>query len=204
MGYSSLSSQALSAPPYLISFFVVILTSYLSDRYRSRSIPLILHALLGSLGYGLIALAGSLRWPSSVRYFALYPAAAGFFSAVTLIITWTLNNQPSESKKGTGITILNVIGQCGPLLGTRLYPDEDGPYYVRGMALCACFMGAVAVLTIGLRIVLKRENLVIKRNWETDVGLEMTDIDYAEEEELLVKDRRKGSKGGSVLLHVIK
>ena len=50
----------------------------------------------------------------------MYPAAAGFFSAITIIITWTMNNQESNAKKGMGMTILNVIGQCGPLIGRLL------------------------------------------------------------------------------------
>jgi hypothetical protein len=35
----------------------------------------------------------------------------GFFSAVTLIITWTLNNQASASGKGMGK--FNSLGVCG-------------------------------------------------------------------------------------------
>jgi hypothetical protein len=35
--------------------------------------------------------------------------------------------------KGASIAILNIIGQCGPLLGTRLYPETDGPWYIPGI-----------------------------------------------------------------------
>ena len=56
------------------------------------------------------------------------------------------------------MAMLNIIGQCGPLVGTRLYPDTDKPYYVRGMSICALFMLAVAGLAFLLRIVLKRAN----------------------------------------------
>ncbi|KAF1982195.1 MFS general substrate transporter [Aulographum hederae CBS 113979] len=158
IGYESLTAQALSAPPYLVSFLVVLLTSHISDRLQSRSPLLIMHALSAAFGYALIALAGSLRWPPFWRYIGIYPACAGFFSAITLIITWTINNQESESGRGTGMAILNVVGQCGPLLGTRLYPDTDAPYYVRGMSVCAVFMVLVAVLAMGLRFMLSREN----------------------------------------------
>ena len=56
------------------------------------------------------------------------------------------------------MAMLNIIGQCGPLVGTRLYPDTDKPYYVRGMSICALFMLVVAGLAFLLRIVLKRAN----------------------------------------------
>ncbi|KAI9649938.1 hypothetical protein NHQ30_002523 [Ciborinia camelliae] len=56
MGHSPSTSQALSAPPYLLSFLSVLLTSHLSDKLRARSPFLILHALLSSLGYILLSL----------------------------------------------------------------------------------------------------------------------------------------------------
>ena len=54
--------------------------------------------------------------------------------------------------------MLNLVGQFGPLVGTRLYPDEDGPFYVKGMTVCACFMLVVAGLAWWLRGILAREN----------------------------------------------
>jgi hypothetical protein len=41
MGHDALSAQALSAPPYLVSFFVVLATAYASDVMRARS-PLLI------------------------------------------------------------------------------------------------------------------------------------------------------------------
>lgn len=158
MGYDSLTSQGISAPPFLFAFLVVIVTALLSDRYRSRSFFIFVLALFGAGGYFIIALAGIFQWPSIIRYLGVFPACAGFFSAITLIITWALNNQDTDSKRGTGIAMLNIIGQCGPLLGTRLYPDSDAPYYIKGMLVCAAFMLLVGVLSIILRFILAREN----------------------------------------------
>ncbi|KAL3467905.1 major facilitator superfamily domain-containing protein [Aspergillus heterothallicus] len=164
MGYTPTNSQALSAPPYLVAFLTVLLTSHLSDRTRTRSPYLIAHALLSSLSYAAIALTGHLhlslspQTTTTLRYICVYPAVAGFFSAITLIITWSMDNHVAKEGKGASVAILNVIGQCGPLLGTRLYPAEDGPWYVRGMAVCAGFMAVVAVLAVALRVTLQRAN----------------------------------------------
>ena len=164
MGYSALASQALSAPPYLAAFFAVLLTAYFSDRYRMRSAFVIFHALLASFGYAMMAIAGSVEASAQWRYVGVYPAAMGFFSVVTIVITWTINNQDSDSKKGTGIAMLNYIGQLGPLVGVHLYPDSDQPFYVKGMAICACFMATVAVLAYSLRRILdiKNQRMVIE------------------------------------------
>lgn len=158
MGYTPLSSQALSAPPYLFATLILLLTAYLSDRYRTRSPFILFHALFGSLSYGLIALGGYFRWSSLVRYVFIYPASASFFSAIACIIAWTMNNQEGNTRKGVGMSILNIVGQLGPLIGTRLYPDADKPYFISGMVVCSLAMALVGVLALILRVVLIREN----------------------------------------------
>ncbi|KAK5046091.1 hypothetical protein LTR84_008548 [Exophiala bonariae] len=166
MSFSPLASQALAAPPYLFAFFFVLIIGRYSDKYAdSRSLFLIGVSLLSAISYAGIALAGSLHEALgdvggiTIRYIGVYGAAMGLFASVTLIITWTLNNQATATSKGTGLTILNVIGQCGPLIGVHLFPESQGPFYIQGMAVCAGFMAlGVAGLAFVLRIVLKRAN----------------------------------------------
>lgn len=158
MGHTVLISQALSAPPYLLSFVVVIFTAWLSDKLQNRSYFVIFHALLSAAGYAFLALAGKLGLGIWWRYAGIYPAAIGFFSVITIIITWNINNEETESKQGAGFAMLQFIGQCGPLVGTRLYPEKDAPFYVSGMAVCAGAMVFVACLSMGLRIYLGWKN----------------------------------------------
>jgi MFS family permease len=167
MGWTSATAQGLSAPPYLFAFVVVVTTAYYSDRLQSRSAFIILHSILATVGYSTIAILGYYRSDKSIlRYLALYPATAGFFSAITIIITWSLNNQASDSQKGTGMAILNIIGQMGPLVGTSIFPEEQGPWYVKGMSICAMFMLFVGFLAVILRWALVREN----RKARSDTG----------------------------------
>ncbi|KAF4991565.1 hypothetical protein FGRMN_7683 [Fusarium graminum] len=163
MGHDTLTSQALSAPPYLAAFVIVLFTAHMSDRLKARTIPIIFHALASSSGYAILALAKPLSLPNFLRYMAIYPAAIGFFNVVTLIITWSINNQASQSRQGGGFALLQVVGQCGPLVGTRLYPDRDAPYYASGMSTCAIAMLLVSVLAYALRFYLKYQNRKLDR-----------------------------------------
>jgi MFS family permease len=158
MGHSVLASQALSAPPYLASFVIVILTAWYSDRQRNRSYFICFHSFLSAAGYATLAFSGHFSLGIWWRYAAIFPATIGFFSVITIIITWTINNQESESKQGAGFAILQIIGQFGPLVGTRLYPDSDAPMYVKGMSICAGAMVLVAAMAMLLRVYLKRQN----------------------------------------------
>ena len=158
MGYSQLASQGLSAPPYLVAFLTVLVTAWVSDRYKKRSLFVIFHAILAALGYAMMAITGYRQASPLVRYIGVFPAAMGFFSAITIIITWTLNNQDTDFGKGAGLSVLNYVGQLGPLVGVHLYPSEDAPYYTKGLALCAGFMVIVAILALLVRMILTRRN----------------------------------------------
>lgn len=159
MNHPPLTAQLLTLPPYLTALLAILFTAYLSDTHRTRSPFIIFHAALAALGYATIALAGLLRYDApTLRYLALFPATAGFFTAVTLIISWTVNNQETATGRGVGVAIVNVVGQVGGLLGTGVFPEEEGPWYVRGTGVCAVFMGTVGVLAAGLRWWLEREN----------------------------------------------
>ncbi|KAJ5945613.1 Major facilitator superfamily domain general substrate transporter [Penicillium verhagenii] len=198
MGFSSLSAQALSAPPYLLAFVVVLITAWASDRTRTRSSYLIAHALISSLSYGAIAAAGHFHTYLSpslqtfIRYICVYPAISGFFSAITLIITWSMDNRVEKEGKGASIAILNIIGQCGPLLGTRLYPEADRPWYVRGMAVCSLFMVLVAILAFVLRVLLQRANRASETGalFDSTPGSGLGSGDGEERDELMGGGRR--------------
>jgi dipeptide/tripeptide permease len=158
MGYSATKAQGLAAPPHIFAFVIVLVTSVVSDRLQSRSMPIVVHAGLALVGYMLLALSPTLHLSSTAQYLCIFPITAGFFSAVTTVIVWTVNNQQSEEGRGSNVALLNVIGQLGPLVGTRLYPDSDAPNYTRGHAWCAGFMALVVLLATVLRLLLARAN----------------------------------------------
>ncbi|KAF7912950.1 uncharacterized protein EAF01_001971 [Botrytis porri] len=154
MGFSSISAQGLSAPPYFLAFLVVILSTYIADRTQQRGLVIMTLSIIGAIGYILLATTST----TGPRYTGVFFAAAGIFPAIANILPWVLNNQGSDTKRGTGIALLNVVGQCGPLLGTRMYPSEDGPYYRKGMWVCTAFMMLNGILALALRTLLNWEN----------------------------------------------
>ncbi|KFY22159.1 hypothetical protein V493_06805 [Pseudogymnoascus sp. VKM F-4281 (FW-2241)] len=154
MGYKSIHAQGLSAPPYFLSFLVCIFSTWIADKTQQRGLMIIGLSLIGGTGYIILATVTS----TGVRYFAIYLAAAGIFPAISNILPWVLNNQGTDSKRGTGMALLQMIGQCGPLLGTRIYPKSEGPYYRNGMIICAAFMFFNGFLALVLRTLLQRQN----------------------------------------------
>lgn len=154
MGYKSIHAQGLSAPPYFLSFLVLISSTWIADKTQQRGLTIIGLSLIGGTGYIILATVTS----TGVRYFAIFLAAAGIFPAIANILPWVLNNQGTDSKRGAGMALLNIIGQCGPLLGTRIYPKSEAPYYTKGMSICAAFMFFNGFLALVLRTLLQRQN----------------------------------------------
>ncbi|QSZ33640.1 hypothetical protein DSL72_005208 [Monilinia vaccinii-corymbosi] len=154
MGFSKIHAQGLTAPPYFLAFLVVILTTWLADKYSQRGYTIFVLSLVGATGYIILAISST----TGVRYAGVFLAAAGIFPAIGNILPWVMNNQGTESKRGTGIAMLNMIGQCGPLLGTRLYPTSEKPYYFKGMKVCAAFMLLNGALALALRFRLAADN----------------------------------------------
>ncbi|KAI0106250.1 major facilitator superfamily domain-containing protein [Nemania sp. FL0031] len=201
MGHSELQAEALSAPPNLLAFAIVLLTAHVSDRAQSRSPFIAAHALLSASGYLVLALArrlGEDRISPMVRYVAVTPAAVGFFSVVVLVIAWAVNNQPDEGRRGGGFALLQVVGQCGPLLGAQLYPDRDAPFFETGMWACCAAMAGVAVLALVLRAYLAWLNRRLDKEEGKGEGGEGGDEE--EVRELVGEGRRRERMGFRYML----
>lgn len=161
MGFTSVNAQGLSAPPYFVAFVVTISSAWYADRIQQRGLVIVVLSLLASLGYILLAACTS----TAARYVGTFLAASGVFPAIANIIPWVLNNQGSDTRRGMRIVILNVVGQCGPLLGTRVFPSRQAPRYVEGQSICAAFMGLNALLALSLRTLLVWENRKLDRKY---------------------------------------
>ena len=190
MGYSKINSQGLSAPPYFAAYLFANITAFVADKTQQRGLVIMITSLIGTIGYVVLATVTTV----GVRYFAVYLAAAGVFSTIPNILAWTLStstkplspsfslplspqgpdvnanwnlldNQGSDTGRGTGLVIINVIGQCGPILGTRLYPAAQGPRYIKGMSVCAAFMFFAVAMAFALRMLLVWENRNLDRKY---------------------------------------
>ncbi|KAJ5779146.1 Major facilitator superfamily domain general substrate transporter [Penicillium paradoxum] len=161
MGFTAINAQGLTAPPFFASFLVTIATTWVADRIQQRGLMVAGLSLVGGVGYILCATCKSV----GVRYFGVFLAACGIFPSIANILPWVLNNQGSDTRRGGGIILLNLIGQCGPFLGTNIFPDEEAPRYVKGMSICAAFMFFTTVLALCLRVLLVWENRQLDKKY---------------------------------------
>ncbi|KAI4281968.1 MAG: hypothetical protein L6R35_005515 [Caloplaca aegaea] len=68
------------------------------------------------------------------------------------------DNQGSDTRRGTGIAILKIVGQCGPLLGTNIFPKGESPRDHKGMWVSAASTLFIGFLALCLRTLLVWKN----------------------------------------------
>ncbi|PHH59416.1 hypothetical protein CDD82_2488 [Ophiocordyceps australis] len=154
MGHDAIRAQGLTAAAYLAAFVVCVAASLASDRLGRRGFVMAGTASMGVVGYALLATAGN----AGIRYAAVWLAAAGVFPALSINLTWILNNQGGDSKKGAGLALLLILGQSSSLISSTVFPASDAPFYVKGCAIGCGLTGLVVILGLALHVALVREN----------------------------------------------
>lgn len=125
MGYSSVTAQGLTAPPYFLAFLCCVLAALVSDRYGKRGYVVGGNAFIGFIGYLMLVVVQD-ESKKATRYAAIFLASCGVFPALAINITWLLNNQGGDSKKGAGLAILATFGQCSSFVSSVVFPSSDG------------------------------------------------------------------------------
>lgn len=125
MGYSTVTAQGLTAPPYLAAFVCCVAAAWASDRYGMRGFIVSGGSVMATAGYLILVL---IRDESKIaaRYTGVFLASCGIFPAMCINITWLLNNQGGDSKKGAGLAILATLGQCSSFMSSVVFPTPDG------------------------------------------------------------------------------
>lgn len=149
-----LTSQGLSAPPYFSAFVLCVAMSTISDRLGFRGMFICALCCVGGIGYLLLSIVNT----PGIRYFSTFLICGGTFPAVALTFTWVTDNQGSASKRGAGLVIFGIIGQCGSILGAHLFPHSQAPKYVKSMALCSGLLFFGALVALVLSVCLRMQN----------------------------------------------
>jgi len=171
--FSAIQANGLSAPPYLLCTFTILLISWLSDRFQMRGLASGSAAFVAAIGFLILATTTG----TVPRYFATF-LAVNIFVSVAITLAWLSNLHSTESRRAGGFTIITTIGQCGPVLGTNIFPASEAPYYRKGMWISFSFCLFVTFLCALLSIINILANRKIdKENAELDDGPENVPIE---------------------------
>jgi drug/metabolite transporter superfamily protein YnfA len=136
MGYSANNAQLMSVPPYVFACIFTIGGSYLADKAKQRGVFLLGFQLVAILGFAL--LAGSAN--AAVQYTGTVFAAIGIYPQIPLGLAWNGNNIGGDLKRGTGIAMQVMGGNCGGIIASYVYLTKDSPRYIPGHSILIGFV----------------------------------------------------------------
>jgi len=179
-GYSSQKALILNMPSGAVGVFVVLLSGYLSDKWRDRSLVMLIclipTIIAAAMMYGLDP--DGIPRNKGALLFASYLSGT-FGAAFMLLLAWNASNIAGHSKKVTA-NALTLVGFCtGNILGTQTFQASEAPAYTSGkIAIVACLTAQVCVCFV-LRYCNDRLN---KKNKQALA-------DMSEEEKSIVREK---------------
>ncbi|KAL8365417.1 hypothetical protein RB595_004292 [Gaeumannomyces hyphopodioides] len=180
MGYTANNAQLMSVPPYVFACFFTIAASYYADKLQRRGVFLMGFQLVGILGFAMLCGSGD----ASVQYAGTVFAAIGIYPQIPLGLAWNSGNIGGSLKRGTGIAMQVMGGNCGGIVASYVYLTRDGPRFIIGHSILIGFISMAFFLSGFMSMWCKRENARrdgISRELKVD---ELTDEQKGMEREL--------------------
>jgi len=173
--FSTKQAQYLVIPVNVWGAIVYAIGAYLSDRYQTRFLPLILMAPIGIAGYAILLSPVS----PYVQYFATYLIATACFLCTGGNITWLSANCAPDGKRAASLGILLTLTNIGGVVSGQIYQSNAAPKYTLGHAWS---LGCLAFAWCGWWIIKaiyrrreKRKDAKLARGYIMPAGKQYTD-----------------------------
>jgi len=131
MGYTSNQAQLMSVPPYVCACVFTIVASWYADKVRKRGIFMMIFQVIGIAGFVMLLATSK----PSVQYGGTVLAAIGIYPQIPLGMAWNSGNIGGSLKRGTGIAMQVMGGNCGGIIASYVYLSRDGPRFYIGHGL---------------------------------------------------------------------
>uniref|UniRef100_L2G0X8 Vitamin H transporter n=1 Tax=Colletotrichum fructicola (strain Nara gc5) TaxID=1213859 RepID=L2G0X8_COLFN len=155
LGYDTVTAQYMTVPIYAVASVCLNIVAWSSDRHVERrwhvAVPL-------GVGFACAVVCAAVQTPV-VRYVMICFVAAGIWSALPLVLSWTSGtiSLPAE-KRAIVLALVNAFGNFSSVYGSRIWPSKDSPAYHVGFGVTAAFLGAGMIIAILIPIMIKMVN----------------------------------------------
>ncbi|KAI9816005.1 MAG: hypothetical protein M1827_001997 [Pycnora praestabilis] len=179
-GYTSQQALVLNTPSGAIGAVCVLLVGYLSDKWRDRSMVMLICILPTILGAALMVGLDPNGVPKNKAGLLAASFLTGTFGAAfMLLLAWNASNIAGHSKKVTA-NALTLIAFCvGNILGTQTFQSYQAPGYISGKISIIATLSALCFVIVVLRVY---NDYLNKQNKKALAGL-------SEEEKTEMKDK---------------
>ncbi|KIW61151.1 hypothetical protein PV05_01308 [Exophiala xenobiotica] len=163
LGFSRNKTYGLTAPPFVLCVFCMLINGFHSDRKRERYLhivcPLAITVVANIIAVSTLNIAA--------RYVAMMLMPASFYSASIVILSWITGsmNQPAV-KRAASIAAINAVSNTPNIWTSYLY--RSPPRYVEAFSVNLVFAVVSIIVATLIRFYLRKENA--KMDLGQDVG----------------------------------
>ncbi|PNS15497.1 hypothetical protein CAC42_756 [Sphaceloma murrayae] len=137
LGYKRVEAQLLTVPPNIAAFLVVLLTGWISDKYRARGPFMLVGATVSIIGYIMLISTGR----PLISYGGTFLVAVGVFPCSPLVMGWLANNLSPHFTRATGTGAQIMFANMAAFIATWTYIQDDAPRYITGHAINIGMLG---------------------------------------------------------------
>jgi hypothetical protein len=143
-GFDSFQSSLLNIPFGAVQLIVILLSSWITQKFRLRFATLA--AFMLPVVAGSAMLYALPRGPSSkAALLAAYYMLAFLFAGNTLLISWMASNTAGATKSAATMALYQIGSSTGNIIGPLLFNSNEAPLYHRGLtAVLAVFLSFIA------------------------------------------------------------
>lgn len=146
----------MTAPIYAVAFFCVIITGWLSDKFKQNR-GLIIAGWLALSFTCCIIVACVFNY--TARYALLVFVASGILTANAMSLAFASSSFGSmrQETRGVSLAVVNGVANLAGVYGAYLFPAEDGPKYLKGFGVVAGLCGFAVVVYCVAHVLMRRK-----------------------------------------------
>lgn len=126
MGFSTNKAILLSAPPYYYAVVPVLLSSFLSDKFRLRGPIITFNAVCLIIGFCMLGFEDQV----TVRYIGTFLATGAYVSNWAALSTYQANNIRGQWKRATVAASVSACNGLGGIAGSYIVRATEAPRYL--------------------------------------------------------------------------
>lgn len=135
---------------------VSVLVGWLSDRYKSRSMAIIICAPASIAGFLILEFVSSAHpW---TKYGALYLCMPTLYACLSIWMSWCVNNCATATVRASASGVLFAIGGASGIAAPWVYLTSDAPNYKIGHGVMTGMVCGTWVTAVILRLYCQWEN----------------------------------------------
>ena len=176
MGFTSQTSQLLTAPPYACGAVSAVVAAFYADRFTWRMPPIVASQSLLVIAYAILFVkADAIEDNVALCYFCVFLACVGIYPIIPGALAWTINNLAAAEKRAMGIGFMMSMGNSGGLIGSFIFLDKEKPKYPTGFGGSLAFAAAGMVCALTLEFLYWKSNKRDEKMTEEEVREKYTD-----------------------------